>query len=286
MSVTVIPEQKIPDRRLGRHLNHDPRSLRYLVASPARTLNSVEHERIIPVLDQGDLGSCTGNAAVGALGTQPLYDALDLSIGGKDNLDEPLAREIYSDATEIDPYPGVWPSEDTGSDGLSAAKACKTRGLISGYTHATSLTAMQAALQDTPVIVGVNWYEGFNDPTTVGFVNIHGSIRGGHEFEVIGLNIETKMFHAVNSWGDGWGLHGHFWFSFADMDRLLHEDGDCTQLLPLTVPAPIPAPLNQADTDLITAVDPWANQRYTWLPTGKAGRARAGYLEWKKANGV
>jgi hypothetical protein len=283
----VIPERKVPDRRLGRHLNHDPRSLRYLVNTPARTLNSVEHERIIPVLDQGDLGSCTGNAAVGALGTQPLYDALTAHGPAVTNsLNEALAQDIYSEATNLDPFDGHWPPEDTGSDGVSAAKACAKRGLIPGYTHATSLAAMQAALQDTPVIVGVNWYEGFDNPTAAGTVHISGSIRGGHEFEVIGLNIETKVFHAVNSWGDGWGLHGHFWVSFADMDRLLHEDGDCTQLLPLTVPAPTPAPLNQADIDLITAMDPWANQRYTWLPTGKAGRARAGYLKWKQANGV
>ena len=30
--------------------------------------------------------------------------------------------------------------------------------------------------------------------------------------------------------------------SFDSMTRLLSEDGDCTQLLPLTVPAPTPTP--------------------------------------------
>jgi hypothetical protein len=32
--------------------------------------------RRIPVLDQGDLGSCTGNAATGVLGSEPFYGTL------------------------------------------------------------------------------------------------------------------------------------------------------------------------------------------------------------------
>lgn len=260
---------------LGRRLNHDPRSLRYLVNAPARTIQSVEHQRITPVLDQGDTGSCTGNAAVGALGTRPLYGALI----NPPELGEELARAVYSDATEIDPFPGTWPPTDTGSDGLSAAKACKQRGLISGYLHATSLTAMQAALQDTPVIVGVNWYEGFDQPNDNGIVFATGSIRGGHEFEVVGLDVDRRLFHAINSWGDGWGQGGHFWITFDDMDILLHRDGDCTQLLPLTVTPPTPSP---AGLDR-TKMDPWANTARPWW-TKRAKDAAAEYRRW--SNGV
>lgn len=274
-----IPERIVPGKRLGRSVNHDPRSLRYLVASPARTIVSVEHQRVIPVLDQGDLGSCTGNAATGALGTKPLYDALNTA--QQQALSETFAREIYSDATHIDPFPGAWPTEDTGSDGVSAAKACKTRNLISGYVHATSLSAMQAALQDAPVIVGVNWYEGFDNPDSNGLVHVSGDVRGGHEFEVLGLDVDRKLFHAVNSWGQTWGQRGHFWFSFADMDRLLHEDGDCTQLLPLTVPAPTPAPV-PLDAATIAKLNAWALGERPWWTQ----RAKAAAEAWKAANGI
>lgn len=239
MTTYLIAEEQVSGHRLGRNVNHDARSLRFLVSSPARALQSVEHERVTPVLDQGDLGSCTGNASVGALGTKPLYDALP---AGHADLNEDLAVQVYSAATKLDPFPGDYPPDDTGSDGLSAAKACKNLGLISGYLHATSLDAMQNALQDTPVIVGVNWYEGFDEPDNDGVVSVSGRVRGGHEFEVVGLDVENKLFHAVNSWGTGWGKNGHFWFSFDSMTRLLSEDGDCTQLLPLTVPSPTPAP--------------------------------------------
>jgi hypothetical protein len=282
-----IPEQVVPGKRLGRHCNHDPQSLRYPVGTSARAITSVEHQRVIPVLDQGNLGSCTGNAAVGALGTKPLYDTL--SDAQKKLLTESYAVDLYEQETREDPYDGSYPPDDTGSDGLTAAKVCKSRGFISGYTHATSLTAMQAALQDAPVIIGINWYEGFDhpDPDT-GIVQIAGSIRGGHEVEVIGWDATRQLFHAVNSWSKEWGLNGHFWIPVTVQDRLLDEDGDCTQLLPLNVPAPVPTPtpLDQASRDLITAMDPWANQKIHWLPTGKAGTAREGYFKWKQANGV
>jgi hypothetical protein len=266
---------------LGRRPNFDPRSLRFRVGQPARALTSVEHQRRSPVLDQGDLGSCTGNAAVGALGTEPLYSTLP---GDRASLDEGFAIHVYSLATRIDPFSGEYPPEDTGSDGLSVAKVCKTLGLIPGYLHATSLAGMQAALQDTPVIVGVPWYSGFDDPDSNGHVHVGGEIRGGHEFEVVGMDLELQLFHAVNSWGTGWGRDGHFWFSFNDMNRLLHEDGDCTQLLPLTAPVPTPTPVDPADRALVAGLDPWAQT--VWSRFTKAGKAKTAYETWKQANGI
>lgn len=65
-----IEEVPVEGRRLGRHVKHDPRSLAYQVVADG-TAVTVRWDRLIPVLDQGQVGSCTGNAAVGHLGTQP-----------------------------------------------------------------------------------------------------------------------------------------------------------------------------------------------------------------------
>jgi len=217
-------------------------------------------------------GNCTGNAAVGALGTEPLVDALPAKHPA---LDEDLAVQIYSSATEIDPYDGQYPPDDTGSDGLSVAKVAKSLGLISGFLTATSVPAMQQAVQNTPVIVGVKWYEGFDSPDDNGVVKISGDVRGGHEFEILGVDMDNQLFHAVNSWGTGWGKDGHFWFSFDTMGQLLDDDGDCTQFLPLTVPPPIPAPV-PADT-AFPGVTPEVDAR---IQTA-ARRSRMNLTDWQ-----
>lgn len=269
-----IEEDVVENKRLGRHVNHDPRSLSFQVfAQPARTLKSVKHTRHIPVLDQGDLGSCTGNAAVGLAGTGTVFDALP---SGHVVLDEALAVKVYSRATQIDPFSGTYPPTDTGSDGLSAAKAVKELGLIAGYTHATSLSAMQSALQDTAVMIGVNWYSGFDYPDSSGFVKVSGYVRGGHEFVVDEIDMEKQRFGATNSWGTGFGVNGRFYFSFADMTRLFNEDGDCTQLLPLTVPTPTPTPTPVAtleDIELNRLFSDWEKGIISRLT--KAGKLKA-----------
>jgi hypothetical protein len=229
--------------RLGRNVNHDPHSLRYQVGQPTQVLKSVEHEHVIPILQQGDLGACTGFAGVGALGTQPLYDALPEE---HPDLDGIFARSVYSDATELDAIYGVWPPKDTGSDGLSVAKVLKRDGLISGYLTATSLAAMRNALQTTPVSVGTNWYATMDHPDSDGLIRVGGERRGGHQYLVIGMSEEKQLFTCVQSWGPSWGERGIFYISYADMDRLLHEKGDCTAMLPFGLPSPKPSPVVEA----------------------------------------
>ncbi|MEV5953720.1 hypothetical protein AB0M11_08075, partial [Streptomyces sp. NPDC051987] len=57
--------------RLGRHIEHDPRSRAYALSEDLlpSTYTSAVHTVRIPVLDQGSLGSCTGNAAEAFAGT-------------------------------------------------------------------------------------------------------------------------------------------------------------------------------------------------------------------------
>lgn len=253
-----IPEIVVPGRRLGRHVRHDPRSLRYLVATrPASAIKSVTWDRAIPVLDQGDLGSCTGNAAEGAVGTSPLYAAIPTSVaarpGGDADADEQQAISLYSAATQLDDYDGGYPPDDTGSDGLSVAKAAQAAGLISGYQHCTSLDAVLTALQTGPVITGVNWYEGMDEPDGSGLVHVTGNVRGGHEFVLDGVDVDAQVVWATNSWGTSYGVNGRFCIGYDDYTRLLSEEGDATVFVPLSQPAPTPTPDPSDPSGCLTA---------------------------------
>jgi len=256
-----LEEDVRPGKRLGRNVRHDSRSLNYLVEEkPLAAIQSVNWQRVTPVLDQGNLGSCTGNASVGHLGTKPLYDTLGALISGGLKLDEDEAVKVYSLATQLDSYSGTYPPTDTGSDGLSAAKACQKLGLIDGYNHATTLTAVLSALQDGSAIGGFNWYEGFDDPDSNGLVKINGQVRGGHEFELNYVDINNKLVGAINSWSERGGVKGHFYFSWDDLERLLGEDGDVTQFVPKTGDTPTPPPTEDADQTLWDVAGPWASR--------------------------
>jgi hypothetical protein len=205
---------------LGRIVEHDPRSLEY-AAPQAPALRSVAHKRHGPPFDQGQLGSCTGNAIAGLLMTDPYWHR-------NRHLTEADAVKFYKYATAHDSEPGTYPPDDTGSSGLAAAKAAKHYGYINSYAHAFGLQHTLAALVLDPVMIGVNWYEGFDNPDPHGHVTISGQVRGGHEFELLAIDVELQRVQAINSWGIGYGEGGYFNFSWDDLDRLLSEQGDCT----------------------------------------------------------
>lgn len=214
--------QAIPERfrRLGRHIDHDPRS-RAFPAPTAVAVKSISHRRYCPPYDQGNLGSCTGNAMAGLLMTAPVYR--------KDwVLTEADAVRFYEWATAHDDYAGAWPPDDTGSSGLFVAKAAKAFGFISGYSHAFGLQHVLEALTLQPLIIGVNWYESMFYPSKTGRLRVAGAVAGGHEVELYGLSVARKTVMGWNSWGADWGKGGRFTLSWADLDRLLSENGDAT----------------------------------------------------------
>jgi len=223
--------------RLGRHMWLDGRSLAHMIensiADMTSRVTSVHWERKLIVLDQGKLGSCTGNAGTGALGTQPFYDAV-----GKNVLPEPddeidaeaFAVKLYEDATVVDGYPGTYPPDDTGSSGLAVCKVLKARGVIQGYRWARSPHGFVQLLQRGPVLQGMPWYNAFFSPGTNAFIDAdpHWSssgIAGGHEVEAVGVDIdETNLYDSVityaNSWGTSWADGGYFRMRLSTYEQL------------------------------------------------------------------
>lgn len=276
--MAVIVTRHIPEYasdaggRLGRHVEHDSRSRAYAVSEDIlpSTYTSAVHNVRIPVINQGDLGSCCGNAAEAYAGSDPFYDAIPASVTarptGDANEDEQQAIALYSAATRLDNVRGNYPPDDTGSTGIGVAKAAQKAGLISGYQHSFSLDATLKTLAALPVIVGVNWYEGFDQPDPNGLVKISGSVRGGHEFLLYGIDTVNQVILARNSWGPTWGVQGTFSFSWDDLGRLFDEQGDTTVFVPLTAPAPTPTPPVPSPTPTPDQVDrALAKSMKSWL---------------------
>lgn len=230
VAVRLIPERRIPGRPLGRHVEHDPRSRRHAHQATGATLVKVLWHRFGLPLNQGQLGSCTGNALTGVLNTSPEH------VAGQKLFTEHTAVSLYELATTLDNIPGQYPPTDTGSSGLAICKAAKQRGLIAGYKHAFTLADALDALQHGPVITGVNWYTSFDTPDPTGIVEITpgATVRGGHEFEVLGYDPVTDLVTAENSWGPTWGQRGRFRFTSKTWGRLLSEQGDVTIPVPKT----------------------------------------------------
>lgn len=264
---------------LGRHVEHDPRSLQYAHGVlPKTAIKSVDWTRRVPHFDQGQLGSCTGNAAAGLVGTDSAgrTGLTTVAITGDTNLwpvDEDLAVHVYELATQLDEFDGQYPPTDTGSSGLGAAKALVKLGLAAKYTHAFSLDALKSALQNGAAMAGTVWPESAFDVDSDGYLKVDrkSAIAGGHEYVISAWDATKKAFRMDNSWGDSWGLHGSAWIHEADMQWLLSQQGDVTVPVwatapaPTPPPAPTPSPAPEPDPRLVqaaTLMSEWAHDNH------------------------
>jgi hypothetical protein len=160
----------------------------------------------------------------GVLSTQPFTGRLT-----QDDVDE----YIYQLATKLDAFQGQWPPTDTGSDNRSAWKAAVQLGYTAiPSTPIGSIEELQAAMQKTSCMMGVDFYDTMFSPTRCGELTIGGNIAGGHAMQIIGINLDLKKVWIRNSWSMSWGLSrgnemgGYAYMSFGTLQRLLNAGGE------------------------------------------------------------
>jgi hypothetical protein len=215
---------------LGRHMVLDARSLDYTVERDedkmATSVKPVTWLPSIPILNQGQVGSCTGNASTYHLSN--LYTKnLPKCVLSKDTLststpnqNEKFALEVYHEATTDDGLGPPYPPNDRGSSGLGASKAMLSAKLITQYTWATTLEGWMVLMQTRGTIIGTPWYQAFFEPDSNGFIDSDPSweqsgIAGGHEIYICSLEAwnpidpSKSVVAFPNSWDTSWGDQGY-----------------------------------------------------------------------------
>ena len=191
-----------------------------------------------PVYDQGNVGSCTGNAVAGAIAyirrSQGLPEftpsRLMLYYGARLLGGTPWGdtgaqiRDAIKSAAQWGACPeDVWPYDPaavTTVPNVPAYAAGKLDRAI-GYhrilgVQSVRVNAMRATLADgDPVVFGFTVYDGFESTAVAanGKLNMPGTQEktcGGHAVTAVGYDDAERRFIVRNSWGEDWGDNGYF----------------------------------------------------------------------------
>jgi C1A family cysteine protease len=201
-----------------------------------------------PVEDQGNLGSCTANAIVGALEflekkeNLPFADLSRLFVYYNERVIEGTVAQdsgaflrdgIKSVAKQgVCPEP-AWPYKIAAfakKPTASCYKAAK-KHKISSYNRLNTVDEMRACLADGyPFVFGFTVYDSFETAAVAktGVVNLpkpNEKVVGGHAVAAVGYDDSKKRFLLRNSWGPNWGVQGYFTMPYAYLgDRNLSDD--------------------------------------------------------------
>jgi C1A family cysteine protease len=244
---TLMTKRKYPLKREQRDLR-DYHFKSVAFAAPQALPTKVDlREQMSPIVDQGELGSCTANAIVSGLRE---YLLVHTKMEWK-----PLSRLfLYWHEREIEGHI----NEDSGAyirDGMKAlqqigvcpesdypyviaefrdiptptAESDAAQYRITEYNRIPDLYALKAALAEgLPVVIGVLIYESFESPEVARTGQVPypkksiERVLGGHALLAVGYEDAANCVIVRNSWGTGWGDNGYCFMPYE-----MFQDPDC-----------------------------------------------------------
>ena len=194
-----------------------------------------------PVENQGQLGSCTGNAIAEAIELVDRKNNKNLEISrlfiyyqerlleGTINIDNGayIRDGIKACYTWGAPVESLWPYNINKFKTRPSAQAYAdaARRKVTGYKRCADFTAVKNALASGfPVIVGFDVYNSFYNIGSNGIMsypNVNSEpYLGGHAVCIVGYNDNyggitgNGRFICKNSWGSSWGNGGYFYMPY------------------------------------------------------------------------
>lgn len=211
----------------------------------------------IPIFDQGQLGSCTGNGIAGAVGFLRKKRGLPVDIvsrlfiyynermieGTVDQDSGAMIRDGIKSVAQLGVCPETeWPY-DISTFTVKPSDACYADALKDvavKYTAIdnTDINQIKDALASGfPVVMGFTVYSSFEseEVAKTGVVPMPApaeSVLGGHCVEIIGYTDADQRFLCRNSWGADWGMMGYMTMPFAYLANAdLASDFWCIELV-------------------------------------------------------
>jgi C1A family cysteine protease len=187
-----------------------------------------------PVYDQGQLGSCTGNAIAAAIQFEQMKQKLNsfnpsrLFIYYNERvLEHTVASDSGAqirDGMKVVAKLGAPPETDWPYDinmfadkPPASAFSDATKNKVTSYQRVTrSLSQFKGCLASGyPFVFGFTVYDSFESTTVAqtGHASMplaNEQVAGGHAVMAVGYDDQNQWFIVRNSWGTTWGMNGYF----------------------------------------------------------------------------
>lgn len=226
------------------------------------------------VFDQGQLGSCTAQALLGAYEfemlkqKEPLVPLSRLYLYYQERLKEGTVASDAGAAIQdgvwvLQKGPGVcrevvWPYDISKFAVRPSATATADAGnhhVVQCQRVSDNLNDLRQILVDgNPIVFGIEVFSSFQSPQTeqTGMIPMpgpHDTLEGGHAIVLVGYDDNRQLFKFRNSWGITWGDAGYGYLPYAYVTNPnLSSDFWVLTAVKDVAPTPTPKPIVSSGT--------------------------------------